>query len=111
MDIKKHLKFIHLMKLYIEHDEKEINKCNGIIEKMVKYRNDVLNERNEYVTQINDTFTLIKQLPEPYQNVLLQIYFQDKSIECVATEMKCSHEEVLKIHDSALNQLECMLNK
>lgn len=110
MNMKKHLKFINRIKLYIEDDEKEINRCNEIIEKMVKYRDGILNEHNDYVTQINAAFTLIKQLTEPYQNVLLQVYFQDKSIECVATEMKCSYDEILKIHNSALKQLEKLLN-
>lgn len=105
MDIKTMLEHTKILLLLNESNNKTIKHQDIIIQKMLDFRESILNVYNKQAEEINAVIALIKQLPEKYQSVIIQKYFENKSIENIAKNLNCSSEDVLKIHDLALKQL------
>ena len=108
-DIKIMLEHTKILLLLNESNNKTIKHQDIIIHKMLDFRESILNEYNKQAEEINTVIALIKQLPEKYQSVIIQKYFENKSIENIAKNLNCSSDDVLKIHDSALKQIKGLM--
>ena len=103
------LEHTKILLLLNESNNKTIKHQDIIIHKMLDFRESILNEYNKQAEEINTVIALIKQLPEKYQSVIIQKYFENKSIENIAKNLNCSSDDVLKIHDSALKQIKGLM--
>lgn len=90
---------------------KDIKTCDSTIQKTADLREKFCNVYNEQADEINSTFDLIKQLPKDSQNIIMQIYFERKSIKSIAKSLNCFEDDVINIHDSILKQLEDLLKE
>ena len=111
MDIRNKLLKTRNLLLLNESYMKDIKTCDTTIQKTADLREKFCNVYNEQADEINSTFDLIKQLPKDSQNIIMQIYFEHKSIESIAKSLNCFEDDVINIHDSILKQLEDLLKE
>lgn len=109
MDIRKKLLNAKYLFLLNESYMKDVRTCDITIQKTSDLREKFIKKYNEQADEINTVFALIKQLPKSNQEIIMQIYFENKSVESIAKNRNCTEDDVLKMHDVALQQLEGLM--
>mgnify|MGYP002516846802 CR=1 FL=1 len=109
MDIRTNLYNTKKLLLLNESYMKSIETCNKTIQKTADLREKFAQAYNEQVDEINKIFDILKQIPKANQEIIKQIYFEHKSIESIAKHLNCTEDDVLKIHDLSLKQMEDLI--
>lgn len=109
MDIR--TKLLNAKHLFLLNETyiKDVKVCDTTIQKTADLREKFVQKYNEQANEINAVFALIERLPKSNREIIMQLYFENKSVESIAKTRNCTEDDVLKIHDVALQQLEGLM--
>ncbi|MBO5409478.1 MAG: hypothetical protein J6A61_08805 [Clostridia bacterium] len=109
MSMKEKLYQIKLAYKFVEFYKKDIEWCNKQIEKSIAYRDSLSTECDQYIVKINNFLAAVEQLPEAWQTIILRIYIEGATIENIASRNNCTVDDIINIHDLALQKLETLI--
>ena len=82
------------------------NKPNYALEELIDKYNEIIQLLIKDQEKQNQIVLQLRQMEQPYRNILHDKYIIGKSLETIASEMPRAYENVCRMHGTALNMFD-----